>query len=190
MVKKKRMVRELSYPVSLSFFFSPATVPDAYQLPMAPPIAWAVPQMMPSYDPVYQHALMANMMQNPMMMQMMYQQQLQLAGGYMHPPPHPHAPIHPLAPSDEHFINHSAEPPTAYHQTATDSQDVTKNHPVAPPPGGPDSQPSASFNHSSGLFIPGIDPEQQRMLHAQRQGLIDPAQKRNQAIPIIQPKEN
>lgn len=135
------------------------------------------PQMV-TLDPAayQQHAMFAAMMQNPMMAAqfMLYQQQLQLMHGY----PQPAAPGGPIV---DQYLEHSSSPQVAAYPP---SQPPLPPPPPVPPPQDVAKHPSPD---APGLFIPGIDPDQQRLMQAQRG--VGLSQKPNQAIPIVPPKE-
>lgn len=163
------------YPVVQPILLSCAGGQDhPHPMMLQPGVPWmAHPTMIPLDQAAYQQqAMMAAMMQNPMMatQMMFYQQQLQMMG-------YPHA----STAAGGAILDQYIDPPSASQVAA-----YATPRPHPPPP--QDVPKGLSSDAPGGLFIPVIDPEQQWLMQAQRGG-VGLAQKPNQAIPIVPPKE-
>lgn len=146
-----------------------------------PPLPGVTPWMVPIHmmDPasVQRHAMA--MMHSQQFFQQMayYQQQLRLMQDYQQvvppapPPVGPHDQQYPIELSQQMLPPYPPQPIPA--------------HPDAKGPLPPVPMAAEGFTEQGGLFIPGIDPDQQRFYHSQ--GALP---KHSQAIPIIPPEHS
>lgn len=138
--------------------------PPPPMLPMDPAVFQQQQQMMMMQNPAFMH-------QQMLMFQRMFQDMYQQPGAPPMPLPGGPIPIIPSPPIPEHYPSPSPYPPPSMSE-------------LKPPPSTDSALPSGG--ESTGLFVPQIGPEQQRLL----QKTSDPTQKASQAIPIVAPEEN